>query len=354
MSAMNEPGIAAAAPDVILRGGPEDRGALHGTCLREKIEGVVDLYADYFGMREADVFAAARHFKAIIEDYSRDYAREIAALADGAGMNPLWIYAVNARSELSQFGVNECTAAFFPGTGLLGQTWDWFAASENLTAVIRIELPDDHTILTMTEPGIIGKVGLNSAGLGVCLNYLIDPDIRRGLPIHILLRAILDSGSLAEARRHVDAAGDGRSGNLLIGTADGAGLAVEYRAIARYELAIDDEVFLHTNHYLHRDCDLNAGTPRLRENTRQRLDRAEALVSACEDYSIDEMQALLSDDADSEHPIYVSYRTAEGFGTYGTICTVMMDLPARRFWLRPGNGRDDVFVDYPALDERRM
>jgi isopenicillin-N N-acyltransferase-like protein len=258
----------------------------------------------------------------------------------------LWIFAVNARSEIVQFGQNECTAIFFPQTGLLGQTWDWFAASEDLTAVVQIELPNDHTIVMMTEPGIIGKIGLNSAGLGVCLNYLIDPEIRRGLPIHILMRAILDSGSLVEAKHCMDAAGTGRSGNLLIGAADGGALAVEFRTAASYELPADGEVYLHTNHYRYRGCDLHTGTPKQRENTRQRLARAEVLVSAFRDYSTDEMLELLSDCKDSEHPIYAPYREYEGIGTIGTICTLMMDLPAKRLSLRHGNGSANAFVDY--------
>jgi isopenicillin-N N-acyltransferase-like protein len=343
---MNESGIAVANPDIILRGGPEERGALHGAHLQEKIEGVVDFYGEYIGMREADVFVAARHFKTIIETYSSEYGLEIAALADAAGIDPLWIFAVNARSEMVQFGQNECTAAFFPQTGLLGQTWDWFAAAEDLIAVVQIELPGDHTILMMTEPGIIGKIGLNSAGLGVCLNYLTDPEIRRGLPIHILMRAILDSGSLVDAKQRIAAAGTGRSGNLLIGTADGGAFAVEFRTAASYELPADGAVYLHTNHYRYQGCDLHTGTAKQRENSWQRLARAEAHASAFKDHSTNEMLELLSDCTDPEHPIYAPYREYEGLGTIGTICTLMMDLPKRRLWLRYGNEPANAFVDY--------
>ena len=334
------------APDVILRGGPEERGALHGSQLREKIEGVVDFYGDYIGMREADVFIAARHFKKVIEDYSSEYGREITALADAAGIDPLWIFAINARSEIVQFGQNECTSAFFPQTGLLGQTWDWFAASEDLIAVVQIELPDDHTIVMMTEPGIIGKIGMNSAGLGVCLNYLIDPQDRRGLPIHILLRAILDSASMADASVRIAAAGTGRSGNLLIGAADGNALAIEFRTAASHQLPVDGDVYLHTNHYLYQGCELRMGTPNQRENTRQRLARAEAVVSAFKDHSTEAMRELLSDCAHPEHPIYAPYKEFEGIGTIGTICTLIMDLPKKKLWLRRGNAPANEFSGY--------
>ena len=343
---MSEPGSVAAVPDVILRGGPEERGALHGDHLREKIEGVVDFYGGYIGMREADVFVAARHFKKVIEAYSSEYGREIEALADAAGIDPLWIFAVNARSEIAQFGQNECTAAFFPSTGLLGQTWDWFAAAKDLIAVVQIELPGGHTMVMMTEPGIIGKIGLNSAGLGVCLNYLTDPEDRRGLPIHILMRAILDSASLADAQQRIEAAGTGRSGNLLIGAADGDALSIEFRNAANYVLPADGDVYLHTNHYRYQGCDLVTGTPNQRENTRRRLARAEALAATFQDHSADEMLELLSDCTDHEHPIYAPYREYEGIGTIGTVCTLMLDLPQQRLCLRHGNGPDNEFVGY--------
>jgi hypothetical protein len=61
-----------------------------------------------------------------------------------------------------------------------------------LIVVLEIRRPGFPTILMMTEPGIIGKIGFNSAGLGVALNWLtcgqplfgvrmIDPALRSAL-----------------------------------------------------------------------------------------------------------------------------------------------------------------------------
>ena len=48
---------------------------------------------------------------------------------------------------------------------------------------------------TLTEAGILGKIGLNDAGLGVCLNLLSTTADggRDGTPIHVLLRQMLQS-----------------------------------------------------------------------------------------------------------------------------------------------------------------
>lgn len=51
----------------------------------------------------------------------------------------------------------------------------------------------------ITEAGIIGKIGCNDAGIGVCLNALRTSTCRNKVPIHLELRAILDSSTFSEA-----------------------------------------------------------------------------------------------------------------------------------------------------------
>ena len=64
----------------------------------------------------------------------------------------------------------------------------------------------DRSIMMMTEPGIIGKVGMNSSGVGVSLNLLVAKKVPKdGLPIHILLRTALDSNSVREWQDKIEA-----------------------------------------------------------------------------------------------------------------------------------------------------
>ena len=55
--------------------------------------------------------------------------------------------------------------------GLLAQNWDWHPDLRASTVVWIVE-HDDRWFATLTEAGILAKIGLNSAGLGVCLNIL--------------------------------------------------------------------------------------------------------------------------------------------------------------------------------------
>ena len=55
----------------------------------------------------------------------------------------------------------------------------------------------------MVEAGLLAKTGMNAAGLGLVTNALVtDADVGEpGLPYHVLLRAVLDCGTVTEALR---------------------------------------------------------------------------------------------------------------------------------------------------------
>ena len=83
-----------------------------------------------------------------------------------------------------------------------GAELDWAAELEPLCAILRVtrtDCPGAPQMLFMTEPGVIGKVGLNSAGVGVCLNMLQCAAPVSG--VHCVLRAVLESPPLLRRRR---------------------------------------------------------------------------------------------------------------------------------------------------------
>ena len=341
MQAMNRPD---AVPVMELGGDAYARGFAHGHALRERIGRMIDVYGGYFARPEAAVFTVARHFQRVIADFRGEYAEEIEAVAEGAGVDPLWIFALNARSEfLSSMPLAECTALHYRGTPFLGQNWDWEKSLENLIVLARVTRPDGHRFLMMTEPGIIGKIGLNSAGLGVCFNFLPIAKPTNGVPVHILLRAVLDSGSLAQARAVIDRAGNGRSANVLVADRDGQRFDFEFAGDECFELPDDEEVLAHTNHYLGRDMVVMR---ELYENSSIRLARAADLSRAGKERSTDAMQSVLSDRADPANSICQSYQRRFLLGVIGTVCSIVFDLEAGVMHFRKGNAPDAPFRRY--------
>lgn len=73
----------------------------------------------------------------------------------------------------------ECTAlaatpeATASGQTLLGQNWDWMPKLDGHTVLLKIRQHDKPTVLTYTEAGIVAKIGMNTAGLGLCVNLFV-------------------------------------------------------------------------------------------------------------------------------------------------------------------------------------
>eukprot|EP00435_Cladocopium_sp_Y103_P076370 s1_g109.t1 len=296
---------------------------------------MIEVYGTFFARTESEVFDIARHFKTVINDFDADYGTEIEGIASAANVDPLWIYALNARSEFLSFvPATECTVMHFAGTPLLGQNWDWEERLEPLIALVRIERSDRPSILMMTEPGILGKIGLNDAGIGVCFNFLHINRPTNGVPIHILLRAILESSSIDEARGAIDRAGPGRSANILVADEQGNRFDMEFAATEQIEVEDPGDVIAHTNHYLDPEM---FSVPHVLENSTFRLDRAYTLATEIETRDRSTMARMLSDTTNPGNAICQTYRKREPLGNMGTVCTLTMDLAARNMDIRLGN-----------------
>lgn len=313
-------------PVILLEGDAQARGHAHGRARRKAIEQAIDIYAGVFALPESTLIERAAHFAAVTRTWSPELAEEMDATADGAGVPRHWIHALNARSELvsgAAAEAGECTAVFLAEHGLLGQTWDWLEALEPLIAILDVRHPDGHRVLTLSEPGIVGKIGLSSAGLGVCLNFLRSPHRLDGLPVHALLRGILDLRHPDDLEPLLERTGNGRSAHILVGSATGKGVGLEFTGRACHRLQPEAGVLTHTNHFLREDFESGPGMP----NSQARLARACQLTgSGPRDWP--SLLEILSDCQDPEHPVTVSWRHMPGweFGLMGTVCALAMDL----------------------------
>ncbi len=302
-------------------GPPSERGRQLGAELRDPIRTCIDLYRLVLQRDDDELRRAAAPFAATIGAFAPAIAEELVGIAEGADVDPVWILLLNARSELLSGTNDGCTAVFLPRLGLLGQTWDWLAALEDLVVVVRVTDPDGRRLVTLTEPGIVAKIGCNDAGLGVCLNFLHAPGPLRGVPVHVLLRALLDAPDLDAARAVLARAGTGRAGNVLVGTAAGVGVDVAYLGDETVTRDLGDSAFVHTNHV--------AGRPEsggeLFDNSEARLGSARAAAPGIADVA--GLVALLGDRSHPEHPICSPYRPWLGV-ELGTVATAVMDLRA--------------------------
>jgi isopenicillin-N N-acyltransferase like protein len=324
--------------EIDLSGTPKERGVMHGEQLRDEIGRALSFYKQIFKLPKKTVLDQAAYFQQIITDFNADYADEIIGIADGSEQDPLWIFALNARTEIlalsGKTSVNECTSMCFTGPPILGQTWDWGKPLESLCVVMRIIRPDGHEIRMLTEPGIIGKIGMNNAGLGVCLNILTLGEHLDGVPIHVMLRAILDCRSSEQASATINRSPHGKSSNIIVADKSGACFDLEFAGDETLSPASLNGCYAHTNHYLGKE--INALDDPLFFNSRTRMDRATQLISQTGEHTAANMMAVLSDRA-AEFPIYRPYLPDEVLQDVGTVATIVMDLPRQEFHIRKGN-----------------
>ncbi len=209
-------------PVVKIQGSPEDRGRQQGVLLKERIHRILEFYKKEFLLPEEQILTIARQFQTSTRAFREDLDLEIESLARAAEVDPVWIYALNGRTELLNLNPMECTTLAFKKQRLIGQNWDWDIEMEDLAIILDIVNEEGHRIMTMTEPGMIGKIGMNSCGLGVCLNFMTIENYQPyGVPLHALLRTILDCTNLDEAISLIGESGEGENRQYTDGGCSG-------------------------------------------------------------------------------------------------------------------------------------
>lgn len=196
----------------------------------------------------------------------------------------------------------------------------------------------------VTEAGIIGKVGFNSAGVAVNYNALHLQGLRpTGLPSHLALRMALESNSPSEAYdRIVEQGGMAASAFIMVGNAHEAyGLEFSPTSL-RKQVADANGRLVHTNH-----CLLGHG-PSAREldplpDSWSRHGRMEHLL--CGFDGTREAFSRLWEDEDN-YPFSICRAYQEGKSRGSTLFNIVYDHTRRDATVRFGrpNEPDETFI----------
>ncbi|MGI9273647.1 MAG: C45 family autoproteolytic acyltransferase/hydrolase [Endozoicomonas sp.] len=316
---------------VVFKGSARNRGLIHGEQLRDEIHKALAYYRPRFNADKVRLQEHVALMMAKVQAFRPDFIVEMDAIAEASGVESLWIYCLNARSELMSSPV-ECSSIAFPGAGLIGQNWDWAEALEAQLALADMELENGHRILTMIEPGMLAKIGMNSAGLGVCLNILPADKKLDGVPVHILLRAILECRTLADAAELITLNGCGKASHILVGSVEHQAFAVELAPEKPYFQTLDQPYYLHTNHYLEPGQAVPLASSVCTET---RFARMSNMAQQIVELNLHGMMYILSS-TEPPFPILRPYEEHELTGRAGTLATILMDLPGGALHLREG------------------
>ncbi|MBT2584558.1 C45 family peptidase [Arthrobacter sp. ISL-95] len=257
---------------------PRERGLDIGRTWDAQTRNTAKLYSDFFatiGIAQQKVRDIAERSHEALRAWSPTLAEEAEGWATGAGLETWQLSVVNARTEIlaaapKKRGSHECsTAVYAPaahGAPQTLQTWDWHddLAPEGL--LLELTPAPGRTTKTFTEFGTLGKIGVNSEGLGLHFNILAhaSDDDSAGVPVHAIARRILDEASaLDQAIAIAASARVSASTVFTVFTAGSGAPAADGNSTPRRAVSIEvspagtavvdagsDGWLLHTNHFL--------------------------------------------------------------------------------------------------------
>jgi isopenicillin-N N-acyltransferase-like protein len=317
-------------------------GHQHGSQACKQVQGSIAFYSDFFkrrtGKTESDIREVARQFLPYLQKACPAYLEEIRGLADGAGVEFETILALNVRTEIGYGLLNDGCTAFAWKTktnSFIAQNWDWDVEQANNIIRLKIVQVGKPTIHMMTEGGIIGKIGLNSAGVGVTLNAISARGVAFDkLPCHLALRSALESTSLQEARTKLTRVGVASACHITVADIQEGNIGFENTAFDQVELQMVNGINTHSNHLIKThatdDKDMLADSP-------VRLDRVrELLKDIGEDPSMTQLRDVLKDEKSA--PCSINRSTMEK-SSLATLFSIVMDL---------GNGHAVVKMGRPT------
>ena len=257
-------------PVLRLKGSPREIGRQHGEqvphLIKDNLRFYMNLWQHMGGVSREKILIDVEPFVPFIEEFDPEIVEEMRGVAEGAGLEFREIAALNARTELTfsclpnalkESSAGGCTSfGLMPevtenGHVIIGQNWDWRAEAVQTSVILQIEQREKPDIVMHAEAGTVGHRGINSAGMGVCINYIRSEmdGFRPGVPFLIKLRGILHSSRMSLALKSVMTHVGPNSMNMVIGHQGGEIIDVENLPNDLLFVYPQDGILTHANHF---------------------------------------------------------------------------------------------------------
>jgi isopenicillin-N N-acyltransferase-like protein len=249
---------------------PYERGVELGSALADRVAASVTSYQRLWTWYDPgfDIEHWGSRALAAVREQAPRAGEEIAGIADGSGRTPEEIAALNARTELlaltgPYIPVTECSTVVSTAGArvpIAVQTWDWYPHMRDNWFVWSFETAAGRRVTTLTEFGVLAKIGVNDAGFGVMLNMLhhaaddqtaLGARARVGYPVHVLLRTLLeDCTTVDQARDLVSGLSFSASSAVTVVDRGGDAASLETFPEGVGEVKPEAGLLVRTNHFV--------------------------------------------------------------------------------------------------------
>jgi len=217
--------------EIEVAGEPYDLGRQWGEAAREEIRAFVaialDLVRKTTPVSRAQALLVARRSGERAQRYAPHMMDELRGAAEAARVSLDDILLLQVRNQLPGPPLEACTSISVAHTAaegdrhLVGQNWDSDPQLDDVTIVLTRRPHGQPASINVTQAGLIAYIGMNNAGLGVCLNTLPSPSRGVGVPHYFTVRAIYESRTLDEAVAHLHRAERAIGANIMLATPTG-------------------------------------------------------------------------------------------------------------------------------------
>ena len=333
-------------PEVEVSGSPRTMGQQIGEAAGEAVRGFCQVALEHINR---SVKVSPQLADAVVRDsltHARQYApemvEELAGVAESSRVSLEEVMLLKVRNQFTDGMDHACTAlslgpqATTLGRPLVAQNWDNDPVLDEFTIALTRRPAGKPALLNITQAGLISYMGLNSAGIGVCVNTLPAPSRPVGVPHYFTLRAVYEATCLEEAVEAVKRAHRAIPASMVMATPQGP---------ANLEITIDDvrvlrdsEALTHTNHCLHPELlEVNEQFPELIQShpRKRRIDTL--MLDAHAPRSLEMVKSALADHDNFPRSICRHANDDSPHGFMATVFSIIIDTEGGQMHISRGH-----------------
>ncbi len=339
--------------EVALTGTGYELGLQHGQFFKKEIGELITKFKEKTARAlNKDIsevmadFYQKTNFDEAIKQWTPELYEEVRGIAEGAGqsfndimvfnlLDEFWVYQDNLKNH-------HCSSMGVPASdgnpGYIAQNMDIEAYTDGYQILLRIARNGDRPEqLILTHPGCIALTGMNEAGIGACMNTLMQLKANTtGLPVAFIVRRITSSTDKDDLLDFIQNVPHASGQNYIIGI---KGEVYDFEAsankVVRFDPKNENGTVYHTNHPLVND-DVKEWfkkfDPTLKEEEKPVNSNSFARLAAVQRRVVPSgnigesaiMEALRSKD-DANNPVC---RAANAWGlTFGSVIMTLTEKP---------------------------
>jgi CubicO group peptidase (beta-lactamase class C family) len=368
--AIGKPQVRAAIREIALSGTGYELGLQHGKQLQTEIAEVVGKWkksaTDQLGKEANQIvkeFFAYAHFDADIKKWTPELYEEVRGIAEGSGqsfndimvlnlLDEFWVYVDDpAHHHCSGMGV----PARNGNPGYIAQNMDLENYTDGHQILLRLarsaKTPEQ---LILTHPGLLATNGLNEAGIGACMNTLMQlKGAPSGLPVAFIVRHILNSTSKDDLLKFIQTVPHASGQNYIIGI---KGEVYDFEASANKVVRFDPKnangTVYHTNHPIvnndikawYKAFDPTASQLPITKNSYVRLAAVQKRIASATPIQDALIKETLRSHDDPQNPVCRSF--GSWGGTFGSVVMTLTGKPSLQITAGPPDESEYKLVTF--------